>query len=350
LDFYYSVFGLVIRSNVLFPGVPSVHPSGAGQDFSPEVQFHVGITPYSNAMSSPRERELTYVSSYTGESGEPVLRIWKAADEAFLRLAYYDGTQFWLSRSRQHVWAAWPANLRLENALPYLLGPVFGLLLRLRGVTCLHASAVAFGDWSVVFVGPEGAGKSTTAAAFAKRGYAVLSDDIVALSISSSGASSNRDSAGALLTPEVANFRVLPAYPHLCLWPDSVNMLYGSEDQFPRLAPEWDKRKLVLGTIGTRFETRALPLAAIYLFGARAPEDAPLVAPAPLKTSLISLVGNTYANNLLNAAMRAEEFSVLDRLVSSVPVRMLTPHSDFDHIEQLCALIYSDFQTLPRAR
>ena len=81
---------------------------------------------------------------------------------------------------------------------------------------------------------------------------------------------------------------------------------------------------------------------------ARAREDAPRIAAAPLKTSLLSLLANTYANNLLDAAMRAEEFSVLDRLVTSVPVRSLTPHADFGHIEELCSLIYRDFQTLPR--
>jgi len=291
-------------------------------------------------MLLPREKELAYTSSYTDDSGAPVLRIWNAADKSFLRLSYSDGTQFWLDHSRQNVFATWPDHLTPENTFSYLLGPVFGLLLRLRGVTCLHASAVAFGDSSVVFVGPEGAGKSTTAAAFAQRGYAVLSDDIVALSIDSVDA--NRGLGGDI-------FRVLPAYPHLCLWPDAVKTLYGSEEEFPRLAPDWDKRKLALGTVGTRFESRALPLAAIYLFAERASQDAPRVAPAPLKMSLLSLLANTYANSLLDAAMRAEEFRVLDRLVASVPVRLLTPHRDPAKITQLCKTIYSDFRTLQRA-
>jgi len=328
--------------------MPPVDFSAGDPDISRHVQFHLDRLPYPDALRFAREEELAYVSSYTDEGGAPVLRIWNAADKSFLRLTYSDGTQFWLDHSRQNVFAAWPGHLTLENALSYLLGPVFGLLLRLRGVTCLHASAVAFDNCSVVFVGPEGAGKSTTAAAFAKRGYAVLSDDIVALSITSSHPSSEQESADAGATPEVANFHVLPAYPHLCLWPDSVKFLYGSEKQFPRLAPDWDKRKLVLGTIDTRFAARALPLAAIYLFAARAMEDAPRVAPAPLKMSLLSLLANTYANNLLDAAMRAEEFSVLDRLVSSVPVRLLTPHDNPAYIGELCTLIYSDFKALQR--
>ncbi|MGA2418747.1 MAG: hypothetical protein ABSG69_01580, partial [Candidatus Acidiferrum sp.] len=244
----------------------------------------------------------------------------------------------------------------IENAQSYLLGPVFGLLLRLRGITCLHASAVAFEDRSVVFVGPAGAGKSTTAAAFAARGFSVLSDDIAALSITSPPDVPALDvraeripAAAERPTEEFATFRVLPAYPHLCLWPDSIKSLYGAEGHFPRLAPEWEKQKVALGSGGMRFETRELPLAAIYLFSEHSAEDAPRISPVPLKTALLSLLANTYANNLLDAALRAEEFRVLDRLVASVPVRLLTRHSDAMHIEQLCSLIYRDFRTLERA-
>jgi len=77
---------------------------------------------------------------------------------AFVRLAYEDGTQFWLDRKRENIWATWPDILPLENAISYLLGPVLGLVLRLRGVICLHASAVAIEDRSVAFVGSAGAG------------------------------------------------------------------------------------------------------------------------------------------------------------------------------------------------
>jgi len=150
---------------------------------------------------------LTYVSSDTNAAGEPALRIWRVARGAFVRLEYEDGTQFWLDRRRENVWATWPDRLSLENTASYLLGPVLGLLLRLQGVTCLHASAVAFEDRSVAFVGQTGAGKSTTAAAFARQGYGVISDDIAAL-VERKGA-----------------FHLMPAYPHLCLWPELLTSL-----------------------------------------------------------------------------------------------------------------------------
>src|SRR5207245_7692556 len=106
-------------------------------------------------------------------------RIFKVDQGAFVRLAYEDGTQFWLDGKRENIWATWPPASCIENAASYLLGPILGLVLRLRGVTCLHASAVAFGDRSVAFVGQTGAGKSTTAAAFARPACGVISDALV---------------------------------------------------------------------------------------------------------------------------------------------------------------------------
>jgi len=355
LPFVYSVFGLLLRSNLPLPGVPPVsRPDGAalaaserpsvsvaaarghGEPAFRDLSIHLAApSPWlTNATS---KEELQYTSAYLDESGAPVLKIWRGPEDSFLRLDYSDGTQFWFDHGRENLWAAWPAALTLENALSYLLGPVLGLLLRLRGIVCLHASAVAFGDRCAVFVGTEGAGKSTTAAAFARKGYPVLSDDIVALAIISDGTKQE---------PVAPRFQVLPAYPHLCLWPDSAEMI-GSPAELPRLSPLGEKRRLILGSDGTRFASRPLPLGAIYLFAPRQGDPAPTIAPAPAKSSLLSLLANTYANNLLDKQMRAAEFTVLDRLVAGVPIRILTPHQEPGRLERLCTMVAQDFRGLP---
>src|SRR5262249_15832630 len=200
LEANYSVFGLRLRSNSPLPGVLRDNSSGNLCD----IEVHLGFAPYPQKESRAEGEELIYVSMDANAPGKPALEIWDVDRGAFVRMVYEDGTQFWLDRKRENLWATWPANSSAENAISYLLGPVLGLLLRLRGVTCLHASAVAFGDRSVAFVGAAGAGKSTTAAAFAQLGYGVISDDIVAL----------REGDGA--------FHALPACPHLSLWPESV--------------------------------------------------------------------------------------------------------------------------------
>jgi len=293
-----------------------------------DVEFHLGVSPDSKREIPADSEALTYTSSYTNESGNPALRIWKAADGSFLRLAYYDGVQFWLERQGKSLWAVWPAASTLEDTASYLLGPVLGLLLRLRGVTCLHASAVSIENRCVAFVGSEGAGKSTTAAAFARQGFGVLSDDVAAL----------------MEGPE--GFRVMPAYPHLCLWQDSVEMLYGSSEALPRFSTGWEKRRLALGNQGTRFENRSLPLGAIYLLGDRHPDQAPFVEEVRPKAGLLSLVADTFANKILDREMRAREFAVLGRLVTTVPIRRIHPHKDPSRLEELCTVIHKDFASL----
>ncbi|MDB5712185.1 MAG: Serine kinase [Sphingomonas bacterium] len=60
----------------------------------------------------------------------------------------------------------------------FLLGSALGYLCHQRGVMPIHAATVDIDGEAVCFAGASGAGKSTLADAFARRGHAVLSDDV----------------------------------------------------------------------------------------------------------------------------------------------------------------------------
>jgi hypothetical protein len=332
LNFTYALFGLLLRSN---RPIPELIPLQTESTSSPlelqttsTVSVHLNASPQPDTLNPFGPEELTYANSHKDEAGEPTLRIWKAAGSRYLRLAYFDGSQFWLDHEGTEVWATWPGNLTLEDTATYLLGPVLGLLLRLRGVTCLHASAVAFGENAVAFVGSEGAGKSTTAAALAKRGHAILSDDVVAL------AESN------------GSFIVHPAYPYLCLWPESVESLYGSAEALPRFSANSEKRCLSLGKQELRFAQQALPLAAIYILGERRGDPAPLLEELTPQKAFLALVANTFATNTLDSGMRAREFENLARIAPRVPIRLLCAHQDPGRLPALCDLLSKEAQKL----
>jgi hypothetical protein len=322
MAFFYSAFGLTLRANWPIPGLT---PSTAV--FFPDTQIWFGVPP-----SAPKIDNLTdgpwYVSD-DREDDKPALRVWRFADGACFRLLYADGTEFFVDRQGREVWATWPDSLALEDAAIYFLGPVLGLVLRLRGITCLHASAVTVGDRAIAFVGPPNAGKSTTAAAFGRMNHPVLTDDIVALT-------PNPDESA----------RVLPAYPQLRLWPDSVALLYGSEESLPPLTPTWDKRALDLTQNGYRFERRTLPLAAIYVLAGRSPDGEPSIQELRGRECLLTLLANTYVGYLLDAAMRAQELESLVQLVRSVPVRRVVSRTGPAHISGLCARILDDYEAL----
>lgn len=88
----------------------------------------------------------------------------------------------------------------------WILGTCMGAILMQRKVFPLHGSAVAINGKAYAFVGDSGAGKSTLASAFLNQGYQLLSDDVIAVSLSSDN------------TPIVT-----PSYPQQKLWQDSLN-------------------------------------------------------------------------------------------------------------------------------
>jgi hypothetical protein len=320
----YFVFGLSLRSSGAIPGLHSAPPNVS----TPDIQLHLGLSPGNPVLDPTSAASLIYESAYTDSSGAPALRIWRKGINGLLHLVYFDGMQFWMDQGGTEVWVLWPDQSSLEDAATYLLGPVLGLLLRLRGITCLHASAVSIGDTTVAFVGSEGAGKSTTAAAFARSGCAVVSDDVVAL------------------IERHNDFWVAPAYPHICLWPDSVEILYGSSDALPRLSPNWEKRRLALGNTGERFEEVARPLRAIYILDDHRGEPGPYVESMPVQAAFFALVANSYATNILDSKMRANEFKTLSTLVSQVPIRRLFTSKGNLTPDGLCEVVRQDFSEL----
>jgi hypothetical protein len=321
----YSLYGLQLASNVPIPGLM------AGHGMAPtDVEVCLGPFPtWLGDLLRESPREIHYLSSMKDETGRPSYHLWRVAGGDYFHLRYLDETTFVLDRQGARVWAAWPEPLTLEDTATYLLGPVFGFLLGLRGYCCLHASVVVVDGWAVALLGSAGAGKSTTAAAFARQGDPVLSDDVAAL----------LDRHGHLL--------VQPAYPHLRLWPSSVTTLYGSPDALPLLTPTWEKCRLDLTGKGYHFQEQPTPLAAVYALDDRRDEpSAPYVEAFTGRAAFLHLLGNTYASHLLLPPERTREFALLGRLARTVPLRRVIPHTDPRHLARLCDVIRADFRAL----
>ncbi len=313
--FAQSAFGLVLHGDEPVPGLAPAPPGAEAP-----VRLRLRRMPAWLAAAEPGAAEWL-AARRNRDPARPGPAVRLVVSRWFL-MDYPDGTRFLLDRGASVVWATWSADATLEDTATYLLGPVLGFVLRLRGVLALHASVVALGGRAIALVGPGGAGKSTAAAAFACAGHAVLADDVAAL-----------DECGG-------GFSARPAYPRLRLWDDSARSLFGEGDPLPLLTPNWEKRYLDLASAG-RFHAAPLPLAALYLLGAR-DEAGPRVEPVAPAAALVELVANTYAGTLLDAGMRRREFDALSRLVRAVPVRRLHPHPSADRLPALAAAVERD--------
>ena len=327
MTFLFSAYGLRLASSQPIPGLTPVSAAS-----SADVTIHLGSMPAGLENSTSGSPQVIFSEEGPSDAVFPTLTASLVSGGSFIHFRYVDGTEFLLDRAGTRVWAVWPAPLTLEDTATYLLGPVMAFVLRLRGIVCLHASAVAVEDRALALLGPGGAGKSTTAAVFARLGYAVLADD--ALAVLERGES----------------FLAQPAYPRVRLWPESVRALYGSDEALPLLTPNWEKRYLPLDENRESFQPDPLPLAAIYILDERSEQAAePAIVTVAPQAALVSLITNSYVNYLLDKTMRSQEFDFLGRLVNRVPVRRVLPLAGPEHLPGLCRVIAEDVRSLIRA-
>ncbi|PWV90639.1 hypothetical protein DFQ01_14022 [Paenibacillus cellulosilyticus] len=130
----------------------------------------------------------------------------------------------------------------------YLLGTCMGMILIQRRTIPLHGSAIVMDGQAYAFVGESGAGKSTLAAALINSGFQLMTDDVIAVSLDSSG-------GGAL--PIVHS-----AYPQQKLWQNSLEKLEMEAGHYRTIY----SNKFAV-PVADRFYVGTLPLAGIFELG-----------------------------------------------------------------------------------
>lgn len=295
----FSVYGLCVQSDVPIPGLYPAPP-----EMSSDLRVWLRTRPQRITQLDALPQAELYSSPATSAGAPPVLRVWMLGARDGFRFRYADGIEFVLDSAGNEIGIFWPETMTLEDAATYLVGPILSFVLRLRGQMSLHASAVAIRGAAAVFLGPPSSGKSTLAAAFARMGLAVLTDDVVALA--------ERD----------GKFWVQPGYPRVNLWSDSATALFGAVENLPLITPNWGKRFLDLGLRPGEFQSIPLPLGSVYILsGAGEIPRAPRIEAMPGREALMALVANTSVNYMLDRAMRSREFELIGRLISRIPVR-----------------------------
>ena len=303
LPFDQLLFGLRVRSRIPIPYAPPLRDAGA-----PDLDLHLSAVP-SWLETMPREPYF--------RDDEPRFTVDRCANGAFF-FRYPDGTTFVLDGA--DIWMAWQPPLIFEDACTYFVGPVLAFVMRLRGAVCLHASAVELDGRAIAIAGAAGAGKSTLAAALVKQGATLIAEDVLAL-----------EKRGSRLM-------CVPSYAGIRLWPESAELLFGDRDALPLISPTWDKRMFEPNAMATPRE-----LAAIYLLDRG---DATALEPIAPRDAMLRLIACSYRPELLDAAMRRQEFDLLGA-AASLPLRSLTRGPERDP-HSLARLVLSD-ATMPSA-
>jgi len=329
----YRAYGVRLRTNRPLPGVTPA-PEGAAEDV--RIDF---VERRLDEM--PVRLEADWVVSPIRKA-HPLVghQVWTFRTNGHLyyrlRLRYvFDGFfgDFIIDQAGRRIWAAWGDGVTFHDIVASLLGPILGSVLRLRGITCLHGSVAAIGEQAFALMGPKLSGKSTVVAALSRDGVSVLSDDIT------------------VLREDGERFMVEPGYHRLRLKPSAIQALYGAPDGLVPVRSFDTKRylELVPDTDASRwrFETKPLPLAALYVLSTRDGEiPAPLMRPLCGAEALKTVLANSYVDYMVTPALRASEFPRLGRLVAKVPVREIRRPDTLAALPQICALIKDDLRRL----
>src|SRR5438874_6736839 len=136
LSAFHVVYGLQLAANMALPGLPVRRNS---ETVDVRIQLK-DAWPFPGTLLAFGEG--FYSSSDGAPASQPNLQVGLSSNGEHFGFFYGDGARFAVDRHGRDVRADWPEDYTLEDACTYLLGPVMGFVLRLRGKVCLHASAV----------------------------------------------------------------------------------------------------------------------------------------------------------------------------------------------------------------
>ncbi|MEM7238098.1 MAG: hypothetical protein AAF501_09790 [Pseudomonadota bacterium] len=180
---FYSGFGLLIASDIPLTGF------SLASDATPDVSVFI----------TDRARQAAKAAA------PPPFRLARVRDDQWCfsipDVADYliiDGREIHVSPGK----ATHKGHLEL-----FLAGSAIGVVLHQRGLHALHAATIAVDSVAIAFVGEQGAGKSTLAAAMARAGHRILGDDVIAL------------------YPETNAVLVYPGTSRFKLWQNSIDAL-----------------------------------------------------------------------------------------------------------------------------
>ncbi|QUV88690.1 hypothetical protein J8C07_05095 [Chloracidobacterium sp. S] len=236
-------------------------------------------------------------------------------ERGLFHFCYNVGTAFTYDHPQRRITALWSPPQTFEDTCTYLTGPILGFVLQIQQRVCLHASTVAIGASAVAFVGPNGTGKSTLAAALLRRGAEIIAEDVAAVEQQTDG------------------FVVHLGPRAIRLWDPSVTALYGRPDALPCISRHWEKRYLPLDT---HEQHRPARLTAVYLLEV-VPAEAPVSSTQlPPMQAVMQLLPNIYPDWLPLPEARVAILDTLTQLVTAVRVsRLSIPHS-FSRLDEVC--------------
>jgi hypothetical protein len=222
---------------------------------------------------------------------------------------------------------AWSYVHGYENLLELcFMGNVMSYWLERRGVSALHASAVAVDGRAVGFLAGRNRGKSTAACSLIASGASLLADDILPVYLSELGV------------------LAAPAFPQMKLSPQQLHYLGIVEQQFARVHPDYDKLLVPVFDGPGRYCDASVPLSALYVLDRhKSGLGPPRITDMSPAEAMKELLRHSFAAELVDAVDRGTpRISRLATIARSVKVRRLEVPTGYDRLHEVAALVKED--------
>ena len=184
----------------------------------------------------------------------------------------------------------------------YLLGTLLGMLGHQRGIPPLHSSVIDVADGCVAFIGHKGAGKSTLAAALARRGHQVIADDFCFLHLDHN-----------------CEIRAWPGTSRVRLWEDAMAALGCRSAGVEREMRGYNKHLITIGPAANSMKPRRL--RRVYALHAELDAGSAKVSQIRGSGALEVLMSNIFRLGLAERmGYKPAAFSVCAAAAREVPV------------------------------
>lgn len=206
-----------------------------------------------------------------------------------------------------------------EQIIPFLLGPVMALLLHQRGFLVLHGSSVKINHGAVAFLGHRTYGKSTTAINLYKKGYPLITDDILAIKFNEKG-----------------NPYVYPGYMHVRLSEDSYKDVKDNTTIITPIRTIVGKR---FCDTSYRFSPEPVKLERIYILDK---SDKIGISKWSNQKDLIDLIVHSVAHRIFNKQDQANNLIQCADLINKIDIRRLEIIHSYKDLPQIIEIIEED--------
>lgn len=266
----YLISGLVVRSEIVLPGMIPAAPGAA-----PDVTIGSAIVPHA--------LDLALECGPTWQRGARQFLLHLPSIGRFL---IEDGTRISVD----------PVSGATEQDVAAILfGCALGLLFHQRGLVVLRASAVETGGRAMLFCGQSGAGKSFLAAALDAAGHHFVADNLCVVTIDGQGR--------ALVTPDSAG---------LGLWWLAIRALGLEDRRGSRLREALEKFHVrPRAACATQ-----LPIGCVYLLAEDRHGDSIAIDPVAIAQSALMLGGNAFRPVLVEQMKQGKPYFLANAAIA----------------------------------